>query len=90
MNKYVVFYEAADDMATKAPPAFPAHTAHIRQFREQGSLLGIGAFANPMTEGSMAIFNSREAAEKFASGDPMVVQGAVKRWVVREWQELTD
>jgi uncharacterized protein YciI len=90
MKKYVVFYEAADDMATKAPAAFPAHSEHIRQFRQQGSLLGIGTFADPQTEGSMAIFNSREAAEKFASGDPMVVQGAVKRWVLREWQELAD
>lgn len=90
MKKYVVFYEAAEDMLTKAPSAYPAHAARIKEFREQGSLLGIGTFADPMTEGSMAIFSSREAAENFASGDPMVVQGAVKRWIVREWQELTD
>lgn len=90
MKKYVVFYEAAEDMLTRAQAAYADHVAHIRGFREQGSLLGIGTFANPMTEGSMAIFNSREAAESFASGDPMVVQGVVKRWVLREWDDLTD
>ena len=87
MKKYVVFYEAADDLATKAPPAFPAHAARVREFRERGTLLMIGTFADPQVDGSMAVFSTREAAEDFAQGDPMVVQGVVKRWVVREWHE---
>ena len=47
----------------------------------------IGTFGNPQDEGSMAIFTSREAAEEFASGDPFVVHGVVRRWYIREWHE---
>jgi hypothetical protein len=42
----------------------------------------VGTFADPQTEGSMAIFTTREAAEEFATGDPVV-----RRWELREWNE---
>jgi uncharacterized protein len=35
----------------------------------------------------MAIFNTREAAEEFVSGDPFVLEGVVRRWELREWTE---
>lgn len=46
----------------------------------------IGPFADPR-EGSMGILTTREAAEKFAQGDPFVLYGVVSQWVVREWAE---
>jgi uncharacterized protein YciI len=46
-----------------------------------------GTFADPQDEGSMAIFTTREAAETFANGDPFVLNGVVRRWSVREWNE---
>ena len=35
----------------------------------------------------MAIFASREAAEEFVAGDPFVVNGVVRRWEIRDWNE---
>ncbi len=35
----------------------------------------------------MAIFRTREAAEEFARADPFVLNGVVKNWVVRAWDD---
>jgi uncharacterized protein YciI len=59
--KYVVFYESADDLATKAPAHFAAHAARYQEFVERGELLMIGPFADPQEEGSMAVFTTRAA-----------------------------
>lgn len=87
MAKYVLFYESADDVASNAPAHFPAHMARWKEFQGQGTLLMIGTFANAQEEGSMAIFTTREAAEAFARSDPFVLNGVVRRWSVREWNE---
>ena len=47
----------------------------------------IGTFANPQEDGSMGIFSTRDAAEAFVQGDPFVLNGVVKGWVIREWNE---
>ena len=86
MKKYVLFYESADDVGAKAPLHFPAHRARWEAFRTSGTLLLIGPFANPQ-EGSMAIFTTREAAEEFSRGDPFVLNGVVRDWSIREWNE---
>jgi uncharacterized protein len=86
--KYVLFYESADDVASKAPAHFAAHTARFHDF--QDTLLGVGTFGNPQEQGSMAIFATREAAEEFAKGDPFVLNGVVRRWEVREWNDALD
>jgi uncharacterized protein YciI len=88
MKKFVLFYAAGDDLTTKAPPVYPAHVAWLREFRDQGTLLMVGTFGDPQKQGSMAVFSTREAAESFANGDPMVVQAVVKSWEVREWDEM--
>lgn len=87
MPKYVVFYESADDVRSRAPAHFPAHVARWKTFRDNGTLLMIGTFANAQDEGSMAIFSTREAAEEFANGDPFVLNGVVRHWYIREWNE---
>lgn len=87
MPKYVVFYESADDVQSKAPAHFPAHRARWQEFRDGGTLLMIGTFANPQEEGSMGIFTTRDAAEEFVKGDPFVLNGVVRRWHIREWNE---
>jgi hypothetical protein len=30
---------------------------------------------------------TREAAEEFVKGDPFVLEGLIKRWQIREWNE---
>jgi uncharacterized protein len=86
--KYVLFYESADDVVNRAPAHFPAHSARLDEFHARGDLLMVGTFADPQTEGSMSIFSSREAAEEFAAGDPFVLNGVIRAWHVREWNEV--
>jgi uncharacterized protein YciI len=86
-TKYVLFYESADDVASKAPAHFPAHKARLDEFHGRGELLMVGPFGNPQEEGSMAIFSTRDAAEAFVADDPFVVNGLVKHWYIREWRE---
>jgi uncharacterized protein YciI len=85
---HALFYEPADDVASKAPAHFPAHHARLEEFHGRGDLLMVGTFGNPQEEGSMAIFSSREAAEEFAQGDPFVLNGVVRAWRVLDWDEI--
>jgi uncharacterized protein YciI len=86
MAKYVLFYESASDVLSKAPLHFAAHAARWAEFHANGLLLMVGPFRNPQ-EGAMGIFTTREAAEDFANGDPFVLNGVVSKWFVREWNE---
>jgi uncharacterized protein YciI len=86
--KYVLFYESADDVATKAPPHFPAHKARLDEFHGRGDLLLVGTFADAQKDGSMSVFRTREAAEEFANGDPFVLNGVVRAWRVLDWNEI--
>jgi uncharacterized protein len=38
----------------------------------------------------MAVFTTRESAEEFAQADPFVVNGVVRSWEVREWDEAVE
>jgi uncharacterized protein YciI len=86
--KYVLFYESADDVSTKAPIHFPAHSARLQEFHARGEILMVGTFGDPQEQGSMAIFPSRSAAQAFVDEDPFVLQGVVRRWEIREWNEV--
>jgi uncharacterized protein YciI len=86
--KYVLFYESADDVMSKAPAQFPAHEQRLNEFRDAGTLLMVGTFADPQKDGSISVFTTREAAEEFARGDPFVLNGVVRAWRVLEWNEV--
>ena len=86
--KHVLFYEPADDVASKAPAHFPAHKARLDEFHAQGTLLMVGTFGDPQADGSMAIFTTRESAEAFVAGDPFVQHGVVRAWRLLEWNEV--
>jgi uncharacterized protein YciI len=86
--KYVVFYESSPDVLTLAPQHFPAHQARLRDFHARGELLMVGTFGDPVKEGSMAIFATREGAEEFVKEDPFVLHGVVSSWTLREWNEV--
>jgi uncharacterized protein len=85
--KAVVFYESADDVATKGRAHFAAHRARWQEFADRGELLMIGPFANAQDDGAMGVFTTRAAAEEFVRGDPFVVHGVVRSWTIREWNE---
>jgi uncharacterized protein len=84
--KYVLFYESAEDVLAKAPAHYDAHVARGSEFHDRGSLILYGPFGDPR-EGAMAVFTSREAAEEFAKSDPFVLNGVVRDWQIREWDE---
>ena len=86
--KYVLFYESADDVLSKAPAHFPAHEARLKDFHARGDILMVGTFGDPQEQGSMAIFPTRSAAQAFVDGDPFVREGVVRRWEIREWNEV--
>jgi uncharacterized protein YciI len=88
VTHYVLFYESAEDVASKAPAHFAAHRARLEDFHGQGTLLMVGAFANAQDDGSMGIFATREAAEDFVREDPFVLNCVVQRWEIRAWHEL--
>jgi uncharacterized protein len=83
-TRYVLLYESADDVLSKAPALFPAHRERLDAFHGRGQLLAVGTFGDPQAEDSMAIFSTREAAEEFAREDPFVLGGVVRSWQVRE------
>jgi uncharacterized protein YciI len=85
--KYVLLYESADDVMSRAPAHMGSHAARMREFHEGGDLLMGGVFADPQRDGAMSVFRTRESAEEFARGDPFVVNGVVRAWRILEWNE---
>jgi uncharacterized protein YciI len=63
---------------------YPRHKAVVGVFKDRGEVIGIGPFAD---RGNMAIFRSRAAAEAFAKEDPFILEGLVKSYVIRDWND---
>ena len=56
--RYVLFYDSGD--LSLAVEHFPAHKARLDEFDARGDLLMVGTFGDPVKQGSMAIFTTRE------------------------------
>ena len=83
---YLLFYEVGDDYISKRAQFRELHLKKAWEASERNRLVLAGAFAKPV-DGAVLLFkgDSPDVAEKFAKTDPYVVNGAVKRWYVREW-----
>jgi uncharacterized protein YciI len=83
---YLLFYEVSEDYVSKRSQFRSLHLEKAWKASELGELVLAGALANPV-DGAVLLFrgDSPGVAEKFARADPYVVNGAVKRWYVREW-----
>ncbi|MGN6425957.1 MAG: YciI family protein [Leifsonia sp.] len=88
----VSFYDADPDARPedfqRIVEAYPRHRAYLDDFARSGDVLMIGTFGEPATQGSMAVFRSREAAERFVTGDPFVTEGLVYRHRIQDWDPL--
>ena len=87
--KYVLLYESADDVATKAPQQFPAHLERIKEFQSRGEILMVGTFGDPQREGAMGVFPTRESVEAFREARlrqfvPLLAFRAARRRVLLE------
>ena len=59
-----------------------------RSFRERGIVLLIGPFTD--RSGAMTVFTTQAADEEFVAGDPLALDGVIRRWFIREWMEAID
>jgi uncharacterized protein YciI len=86
MTLAVSFYdELSSGGMARAREVYPRHSAYADEFSKTGDLLMIGTFVDPVADGSMGIFRSREAAERFVANDPFIVEGVVARWRILDW-----
>ncbi len=65
---------------------YPRHKAVLDAFVARGEVIGAGPFSD---RGNMAIFRTREAAEAFVKQDPFILEGLVKSFVIRDWDDRT-
>lgn len=63
---------------------YPGHKAIVDKYIAKGEVIGIGPFAD---RGNMAIFRTRAAAEEFVKEDPFILEGLVKLFTIREWND---
>jgi len=82
--KAVVIGESSGASMDDVMKVYPKHKAFVDQFIDRGEVIGIGPF---MDHGNMAIFKTRAAAEEFVAGDPFKLEGLVKSYVIRDWND---
>ena len=63
---------------------YPRHKTIVDAFIARGEVIGIGPFAD---RGNMGIFRTREAAEAFSKQDPFILEGLIKSFVIRDWDD---
>jgi uncharacterized protein len=88
--EFVMMYSLSEGIdSSRILETYPRHKAYFEAFRAGGGgLLALGPFQTADLAGaSMAIFTSREDAERFISGDPCVLERlAVPR--ILEWDAV--
>lgn len=82
--KFVVFGEPSGATMDQVMAVYPRHKALVDQFIARGEVIGIGPFES---RGNMAIFRTREAAEAFIREDPFAIEGLIKSYSIRGWND---
>ena len=63
---------------------YPRHKVIVDKFIDRGDVIGIGPFSD---RGNMGIFKTRAAAEQFVKEDPFILEGLVKSYVIKDWND---
>lgn len=82
--KTVVIGESSGAPMEKIMEVYPRHKAVVEKFVSRGEVIGIGPF---MDRGNMAIFKTRKAAEEFTKEDPFILEGLVKSFSIKDWND---
>jgi uncharacterized protein len=82
--KAVVIGEPAGKSMDEIMKVYPRHKALVDSLVNEGVVIGIGPFAGG---GNMAVFRTREAAERFTREDPFILEGLTKSFVIRDWND---
>jgi uncharacterized protein len=86
MAYFALIYDLVDDYIERRAPLRAEHLLRAKEAHKRGEIVLAGAFASPPDK-ALLIFRgeNRSAAEAFATSDPYVVNGLVKRWDIRDW-----
>lgn len=82
--KAVVIGEPSGATMETIMGVYPRHKAVVDKYIANGDVIGIGPISD---RGNMAIFKTREAAEEFVKEDPFILEGLVKSFVIRDWND---
>jgi len=83
--KAIVIGEGAGATMEMIMSVYPRHKIVVEKYVQRGEVIGIGPFAD--RGGNMAIFKTRAAAEQFVTEDPFILEGLIKSFVIREWND---
>ncbi|HEU5053244.1 MAG TPA: YciI family protein [Hanamia sp.] len=83
--KAVVIGESSGASMERIMAVYPRHKMIVEKYINNGDVIGIGPFED---RGNMAIFKTREAAEKFVTEDPFILEGLVKSFLIRDWNDI--
>ena len=82
--KAVVIGESSGASMEVIMSVYPRHKVIADKYIERGDVIGIGPFSD---RGNMAIFKTRAAAEEWVKEDPFILEGLVKSFVIRDWND---
>jgi uncharacterized protein len=82
--KAVIIGEPSGASREAIMAVYPRHKAVVDAFKARGEVIGIGPFADL---GNMGIFRTCKAAEEFAKQDPFILEGLIKSFVIRDWND---
>lgn len=82
--KTVVIGESSGASMDTIMSVYPRHKAIVDKYIEKGEVIGIGPFSD---RGNMAIFKTRAAAEQFVTEDPFILEGLVKSFAIKDWND---
>ena len=82
--KAVIIGESSGASMEEILRVYPRHKIILEKYVSRGDVLGIGPFDDG---GNMGIFKTREAAEQFICEDPFLLEGIVKTYAIRDWND---
>jgi uncharacterized protein len=82
--KAVVIGESSGATMEVIMAVYPRHKHVVDKYIERGDVIGIGPFTD---RGNMGIFKSRAAAEQFVKEDPFILEGLVKSFIIKDWDD---
>jgi uncharacterized protein YciI len=82
--KTVVIGESSGATMEKIMSVYPRHKIVVDKYIAMDEVIGIGPFTD---RGNMAIFKTRAAAEAFATEDPFILEGIIKSFVIKDWDD---
>ena len=82
--KIVIIGESSGATMEAIMSVYPRHKMIVDKYIERDEVIGIGPF---LDRGNMAIFKTRAAAEQFITEDPFILEGLVKSYAIREWDD---